>query len=135
MIEQSFPSKRPVKTYFPTNNSWSSARDQAAADARGITLQEYLRRDAIVRDLAKQVEVSVYNTGYPKAKREYDSLGEVLVTGICKTYADFSKTDEWKDDNPMIVSFYPLKNKSKNYFCTATYLVKENPHVEIVGAC
>lgn len=131
MIEETFASKRPTVVYTPTK--WHSARDVALARARGISVEEFTRRDEIVKELAKTVEVSLYGHGFPKAKKEFDTLGEVVVTGICRTYADFSKAEGWPDnDNPMIVSFYALKDKSKNYFCTANYLVKENLHAEIV---
>ena len=114
MIEQSFPSKRPIKTYYQ-NPTWHSARDTALAKARGISVEEFKRRDDIVKEAAKTVEVDLYGHGFPRNKKEYDSVGEVVVTGICKTYADFSRTEKWSDnDNPMIVSFYALNNKSKN---------------------
>jgi hypothetical protein len=134
MIEKSYPSKRIVETYSYKQPAWNSARDVALAKARGISVEEFVRRDNIVKELAKAVEVELYGHGFPKNKKEYDSVGEVIVTGICKTYADFSRSEEWKDDNPMIVSFYPVKNKNKSYFCTANYLTKENLHL-VIEAC
>lgn len=130
MIQQSFPSKRLVTTYTPP--AWNSARDVALAKSRGISVQEFVRRDAIVKECAKTVEVDLYGHAFPKSKKEYDALGEVIVTGICQTYADFSRNEEWpKNDNPMIVSFYAVKDRSKSFFCTANYLTKENLHVTI----
>jgi hypothetical protein len=132
MIEQSFPSKRPAPVYQSYKQPlWNSARDVALATARGISVEEFRRRDQVVKALAATVEVQLYGHGFPRNKAEYNKIGEVVVTGITRSYADFARNEEWKDDNPMIVSFYALKDKSKNYFCTASYLVKENLHVQV----
>ena len=138
MIVQSFPSKRKPKYtgYLPPvtqqqqGPAWYTAQEYAQAKARGITTDEFVRRDNIVKQLATECEFQNGDTAYPRDKKGYTEYGAVLIVGICRTYKDFANDHKWpKNDNPMIITFAPLNDRKQHIFCTTNYLSKKNPHL------
>jgi len=135
MIVQSFNSKRaPKYTYIPATNTkpWYTAQEYAAARARNISPEEYVRRDKVVKELATACPFQTGDTAYPHDKKGYEEYGVCVVIGICRSYKDFNVDEEWpKNDNPYILSFAPMNDRKNIVMCTSNYLTKRNTHLEV----
>jgi len=100
------------------------------SSARGITPEEFVRRNNIVQNLSSQVAMRPGDTAYPDSKAGYQKYGACLIVGICRSYKDFAFDDEWPDnDCPMIVTFTPMNDRKTYMHCTHHYLVHKNPHL------
>jgi hypothetical protein len=100
------------------------------ATLRGITPEEFVRRNSIVQALASKVPLRPGDTAYPDNKKGYQQYGACMVVGVCRSYKDFSIDDDWpENDCPMIVTFAPLNNRGSHIHCTYHYLVPKNPHL------
>jgi hypothetical protein len=98
--------------------------------ARGITPEEFVRRNCIVQSLASKVAMRPGDTAYPESKAGYQKYGACLVIGVCRSYKDFSYDDVWpENDCPMIITFAPLNDRNSHIHCTYHYLVHKNPHL------
>ena len=136
MIELTFASKRVVAPPPPVlemnklpRYPSTPANIQQLADAKNISIHEYMRRDKIVQELYATVKLKAGDTAYPIPASGYAKYGAVMVIGVCKTYKDFGTDGHWNDDNPMIITFSPIKKRDEHIFCTADYLVHRNPHI------
>jgi hypothetical protein len=131
MIEQTYPSKRPVKAVtYHSNQPWYAPMDYQQAQARKITPAEFLRRDSIVREMFRTCAWRNGDTGFPSNKKDYEKYGVFIVIGVLSTYRDTSYDHEWpKSDNPMIVTIKSLKDPTQIMFCTPAWLEKKNPHL------
>jgi len=115
MIELTFASKRvvtPPPVLEVSKLPWYPAippNVQQLADAKGIPVPEYLRRDKIVQELYATVKLKAGDTAFPTPPSGYAKYGAVIVIGVCKTYKDFGTDGHWNDDNPMIITFSPSK--------------------------
>ncbi len=133
MIEETYESKRVKPVFVPAvigGPKHFTAHEIHQAEARGITPEEYVRRNNIVKDQASKVWLRPGDTAYPESKAGYTKYGACLVIGICRSYKDFAFTDEWpKSDCPFIVTFAPLNDRTTHIHCTYHYLVAKNPHL------
>lgn len=133
MIEQTFPNKKEYLSEI-SKLPWiphQPANVQQLADAKSITIDEYMRRDKIVQELYGTVSLRAGDTAYPVSATGYAKYGAVIVIGICKSYKDFGEDGHWNDDNPMIITFAPIKKRDEHIFCTADYLTHRNPHINV----
>lgn len=136
MIEQYYPSKhkpKPVlflpqqqQTHSSANQEWYTADETKQALLRKLTPAEYLRRDNLIRKLSNECPVQVGDTAYPTIEKDYKLYDIVQVVGVARSYKDLELDHVWKNDNPMIVTFHPLKDRQTTVFCTANYLSKRN---------
>lgn len=133
MIEQTFASKKETITLEEMKIlPWYPSKPhniQQLADAKKISVEEYMRRDKIVQELYATVKLKTGDTAFPIPITGYTKYGAVIVIGVCKTYKDFGEDGHWNDDNPMIITFAPLKDRTTHIFCTADYLAHRNPHL------
>lgn len=132
MIEQTYPSKRTKSVGFLTNtkNSFFSPVEAIQARIRKITVEEYVRRDKIIRNEWNACPFKIGDTVYPKSQKDYIDYGPVEITAMLQSYKDTSIEDEWpKNDNPFILTIKPLKGDQSLVFCTANWVVKTNPHL------
>jgi hypothetical protein len=104
----------------------SGFREQALMRERFFQ-SEALKK--IVQELYATVKLKAGDTAYPVHASGYAKYGASIVIGVCKTYKDFGTDGVWNDDNPMIITFSPLKKREEHIFCTADYLVHRNPHI------
>jgi hypothetical protein len=121
------PTKPFLLTHIPKH---FTAHEVHQAKVRGITPEEYVRRNNIVQGLSAQVRLRPGDTAYPESKAGYQKYGACLVIGVCHSYKDFSFDDKWPDnDCPYVVTFTPLGNREIHMHCTHHYLVAKNPHI------
>jgi len=128
MISLTFPSKRPQPVPVLEKTWYNSPQDLMSL---GITSQEYSRRDSIIKNLCTEFGLAVGDTCYPTTKDGYKQYDGCLIQYICKSYKDFGKEPWPKNDNPMIVTFSPIKDPSTTVFCTTNYLSKKNTHMNV----
>lgn len=133
MIEKFYPSKRRTAPVLympqkPTTYAPKYSPDEIKQSLlRKITPEEYVRREQLINKLASECAVMTGDTAFPSVKNGYDEYGGVMVIGVARSYKDLGPDHVWKNDNPMIVTFTPINNRSKHVFCTANYLVKKDP--------
>jgi hypothetical protein len=136
MITETFASKRPKATYWPTTYPLTSnipkhftAQEIAQAEMRGITPEEYVRRDNIVKRLSSLVQLRAGDTCYPSNKDGYAKYGCCFVVGVCRSYKDFSADSKWpKNDTPMVVTFASSLHPNQHMICTHHYMERRNLH-------
>jgi hypothetical protein len=107
--------------------------DSYHATKRGVSLQEFKRRDAIVRELAAECKVKVGDTCFPIKAADYELYGAFIVSSLATSYMDMGANETWPDkgDNPLILSIRPLKTRGSVMFCTTNWVVAKNPHVMV----
>jgi hypothetical protein len=135
MITQTFASKRPKPTYWPTTYTttptakYFTPQEIAQAELRNIEPAEYVRRDNVVKRLASMCKLKAGDTCYPSTKDGYEKYGACFVVGVCRSLKDFSVDSKWpKNDTPMIVSFASQKNPGQHMICTHHYMEHRNLH-------
>lgn len=141
MIYQTFKSKRqPVfvpSSYLPASMNGDDCAfytedDYKNAKEAGVSVQEFVRRDSLIKQLATEFPIQTGDTAFPTIKKDYEQYGPCMVFGICRSYKDFGFKSKWpKNDNPMIVTFAPVKLKGQHIWCTTNYLTKKNPHLVV----
>lgn len=151
MIIEHYPTKK-KKNFLPPINLYSYPKQDAAdtktivdaivkkpntfyeaqAKRQGCTVEEWLRRDAIVKAHFKECPYNTSDKVWPTTNDKIDQYGEVQIDTICYTYAQMDK-DKWpSNDNPLIVTARSLKN-NYSFFCTTNFLTKEEPKKEQNG--
>ena len=77
------------------------------ARKKNLTVEEFVRRDKIVREMYKKVTYKKGDTVYPYIKSEYEKRGRCYIKGVYKTYAEME--GEWPgNDIPFIVTAHPM---------------------------
>jgi hypothetical protein len=70
--------------------------DEYYAKKRGVTVEEFIRRDNIVRDKAKEITYHINASRYPFKWEEYEKKGKCRILRIDKTYAEYDH--DWPED-------------------------------------
>ncbi len=106
---------------------------QTMADIRakkiGITKEEWIRRDTLIRQQASACKFSFGDTFYPNLKSNFIKYGRCLVTAKVMSYSEIDK-DEWpKTDNPFLITARSLRPDMDDYtyICTTNFLAKDEP--------
>lgn len=138
MITANYPNpNKPVSKLFPVavgaHNpviSQSNAFDSLTefyAKRKNISVEEYKRRDAIVKAEAQKVAYMKGDLVYPYRKKLYADKGMVKVLGIYRSYSDFETSDWPKDDHAFIITGQWVDNPNESLFCTGGYLSIQEP--------
>lgn len=135
MIEQTFPSLRPVPKPFVShgfsNGKWFSPQEHQQATLRGISPEEYVRRNRIVESLANAFKMQTGDTCYPVKAADYEKYGACLIVGVTRTYKEIPASEGWrKNDNPFLIQFKASTDREQIHLCTTNWLSKTNPHLE-----
>ena len=139
MITQTFRSKRKVVYPPPTvfnnykrqhvNNN-AEPQVTAWALARNITVAEFERRDALVKEQAAKVRLFAGQIAYPDSQQGYEQYGPVRVIGKINSYRELPIDEPWPaSDMPYIVSFHPVNDANSVVNCTWNYLNDHNKHI------
>lgn len=125
MIDITIPSKREKKTFQTTvyQPPWKEAANEDKPLVDHKLFQESLRRDKVIKELAKTCKYKIGDIVKPYSKGQCAVMGEqVRVEKIVDSYAALGR-EEWpKDDCPKIVHAYSI-DQDKHFFCTPAYLV------------
>lgn len=99
----------------------------AKANACGLTLEEYERRDRIVREAERACPYKVGDTIFSSYPQIHQAHGGFIILGIAKTYEDV-KHDTWSNNKaPQILTLRALKSQTK-FTSTTEDFQRLNPH-------
>lgn len=125
MISQYYPHPDNVQEESVYN---PSAIIAIKAKGHDINVNEWYRRDAIIRELYKNCPYAIGDVCIPVDPKGIVKYGEVKVQEIMKSYMEVQKGDEWpKNDNPFVVTAVPLNKETHGtsiFLCTTNYLQK-----------
>jgi len=96
------------------------------AKRKGITVEEFQRRDAIVRAEYAACKYKKDDVVYPFNKATYAKKGMVKVIGLYKSYDEYEDTSWEKSDNAYIVTAAYV-DTGESLFCTVNFLQIEEP--------
>lgn len=115
--------KQPPYTYKPPTII-GNPPSTTTTPAKDTVFEEALRRDRIIRALAREVKYKVNDICKPFNPKLYEDYGEeIRVTGICDTYVKYGRNESWpKNDVPFIIHAQSLKTGA-HFICTPEWLV------------
>jgi hypothetical protein len=100
-------------------------KDIAHASVMGITPEEVVRRDLIVKQAWMQCQWKTGEVLQAKSAESRKKYGLLTVRGLVKSYLDFHKNDKWpEDDIPLIVAC--RSDVEGEIVCTADFLCRGN---------
>lgn len=128
MIEQYFPSKRPVvKPYQSPVWDGASYANERKALKLGITLQEYEHRVAVVRKAITGNKWAIGMSGFPHSKEEMEKHGECRVVGIVYHFDQYGTVD-WNEECPYLLAVRPsVGDVNVLVNCSIGWLTSHNP--------
>lgn len=140
MITQTFKSTRPPKpVYYPPvqqqtilTTSKTPFEDTpsyvAMATTRaaklGISTEEWLRRDKIVRAEAQKCNLRVGDSFYPFSKEGYELYGHCHIQSMALSYQHMDGPEEEWRETPYLITARSAKANG-TFFCTIGYMVKQ----------
>ena len=142
MINTFFPSKKkPVVLSLPVvhqqqqQSKWVGSyhlTEEQRATKRGLSVEEYRHRVAVVSKAQAGFHHFCTDIMWPVKIADAIEHGKVMIRGIVRHYDDYGDV-EWHEP-PFILSVSPLKEQSKIINCTANWVTKTEPVLEL-GAC
>ena len=137
MIVETFPNPNkpkpaPFKSHYPMTTSgvqtFHPSYYEHQGKKRGISAEEFKRRDAIVR---AEYQKAFYRKGdvvYPHTWEEYQKRGKCVIDGLYSSYSQFEDDDVWpKSDLPMIVNAHPVDDVKNTIVATANFFTSIEP--------
>lgn len=101
--------------------------DEYYAKKRGCTVEEFIRRDNIIRAKAKEIKYFLNASRYPFKWEEYEKKGKCRILRIDKNYAEYDQDWPENGDGPLyLVEAMSEKNKFQVFRATPGFFV-ENP--------
>jgi len=98
------------------------------ATNRGISVEEFVRRDEAVRKESLKAQYAVGEMMFPFSKSEYERLGKCRILAIHRRYVDLGKDYKWEDDRPLfIVSASAEKTNYSTFLATAGFFKRTEP--------
>lgn len=98
------------------------------AGKKNISVEEFKRRDVIVRDMANKCAYMRGDTVYPYSLKEYEDKGKCFVKGLYRTYAEMENDSEWPaNDMPFIVTAHPMMRPQETFFATGGFFKRIIP--------
>lgn len=136
MIVEHFPSKKETKVYqltpprvprmpqqqhpihvaspapapAPSTDNAFVKTEKERAEKRGLSLEEYRKRVFAVTKASNACAFQVGDTIFPKNEEDREQYGQCLVTDVCRHYDNYGSV-EWFEDNPLILTLKPSKQK------------------------
>lgn len=108
-------------------NSTPLVSTYTKASALGITVDEYDKRDRIVKEAARVCPYKVGDTIFSSYPNIHEKHGGFLIIGIANSYEDI-KLDKWEDNKkPQILTLRALRSQTK-FISTAEDFQRLNPH-------
>lgn len=131
MIVEHYPSKKKKVVAYTNFNHQPTDFETTEAKKKGVTLEEYKRRNDIVRKMWNDCPYRPGAKLWPSNPDKAAIYGEVNVTMICYSYSQMDN-DKWpENDNPLIVHATANMNGHKyNFFCTTNFLQEKNPLIK-----
>lgn len=127
MIIEFYPNPTKPKL-LPVVTDGSNGFLEYQSTQRGISVEEFIRRDGLVRTEALKANYNVGESLFPHSKKEFDRLGKCQILAIHRRYVDLGKDYKWEDDLPLfVVSARAAKTNYSTFLATAGFFVKDEP--------
>lgn len=111
----------------PFHDNKELSKAAVRASKLGISTNEWLRRDRVVKYLAAEVNLNFGDPFYPSTKEQYELYGECFFIGACNGYEEL-ENEEWPDnDAPLIFHARSVKGGIGSFFCNKEFICKEIP--------
>ena len=146
MIVETFPTKKPTAVlpyyqqqtwpkggngqppFIPTHTKMYGQWIERKAESRGITVDEYIRRDKLIREQVDACPLGINQIAYPIRKSEYEKYGALKIRHFILKLDDLPPTEKWPtSDRPMIISC-EMVSTGEVVTCTTNYLTSTNLH-------
>lgn len=115
-------------SYTPMDNGMSEVYNKHQAQKKNVSIEEFVRRDKIVREAAKGA--NYFRDGdivYPHTKEEYAKYGKLVITYIIRSYADYEH-EPWDEKSAaMVIGARPEKGSNGDIVCTSGYVSRKEP--------
>lgn len=125
------PSKPRLELKNKPQLTWTGYDEAAAKGAQqlNITVEEWKRRDNVVRQMYQRFMYAIGEKFYPPTVKEYEDYGECIVQAVVDNYSNMDREDWPKNDNPLIVlaSTTNANATDKQFYCTTNYPQKFKP--------
>ncbi len=139
MIEEYYPNpNKPVAKLFHTPsykndyslmaNGMSSVYNKYQAGRKNVSVEEFVRRDVIIREAAKGTEyLRDGDVVYPHSKEANAKYGKITITYVLRSYADY-QNEPWSEKSAaMVVGARPERGSNGDIVCTAQYVSRKEP--------
>lgn len=100
------------------------------ASKLGLSTEEWIRRDDIVKEQQKLCSFRTNDVVYPPDKKGMEKYGKCVIIGRAISYRDMDSSNEWPDnDNPFILTLQTLEKDYPQtvFFSTANWPQKHAP--------
>lgn len=88
----------PANSYGMMSNGLSPMFNEGEAKRKGISIEEFVRRDCLVRQWAKEAErLWVGKLVYPYSLKDYEEKGAHRITQVLRTYGSFPNNEPWDE--------------------------------------
>lgn len=117
-----------IGSSVPNGTTYHPSYYDFMAKKKGVTVEEYMRRDAIVKQQLEKLNYREGDSVYPYSKTGYDKYGMCKIKGIYRTYA--SMEDDWPTQNmdiPFLVTAHPVMRPQEVFFATVGYFKNHFP--------
>lgn len=119
-------------THTPPQVTDLSVSERNRAAHLKISNDEFQRRDRLVKQASLACTFQVGDTCFPVNKAAYEKYGPCMIQFVARKYLDMGPDDSWPNhDNPMILTFSPLNERTKRVNCTVNFLSKSNIHLVV----
>lgn len=109
-------------------NGQTFAYNDYQAKKKGIDFDEFVRRDKLVREKAKEcLGMFIGEVVYPYSKAEFDERGEQRIVQIYRSYSDFENKDWDEDKWHFLVGARSIKEPTRFMTATPKYFIKHEP--------
>lgn len=115
-------------TYTLMDNGMSEVYNKHQAHKKGVSIEEFVRRDKIVRDAAKGANyLRDGDVVYPHNKEEYAKYGKLVITYVLRSYADY-ELERWDEKSAaMVIGARPERGSNGDIVCTSGYVSRKEP--------
>ena len=137
MITQFYPNPNkkkfwpvtPIKTSTVTGaRSSELIFEEFQAKRRGIDLDEYRRRDALIRNAVKDIKYKVGDLVFPYTVEEYEKKGKCRILHIATNYSMLEKDYKWIEGQmPFLVQAQASTTEYSTFLATPGFFRTEEP--------
>lgn len=118
----------PSNTYGVMANGLSPLFNEGEARRKNITIEEFVRRDCLVRGWAKEAEqLWTGKLVYPCTLKDYEEKGPHRITEVRRTYGSFPNTDVWNENTARYIVGAKSEKDGSYTIATAKYFIHQIP--------
>ncbi len=141
MIEEYYANPNKPAAYWPYKDKQQQKNDDTAmengmsflynkhqAQKKNLSVEEFVRRDKLVRDAAKGTHaLRVGDIVYPHSKAEYEKFGKLTITYVIRSYSEYENEDWNERKVDMVIGANTEMGTMSAIVCTPTYISHKEP--------